>query len=56
MADAKQTELDAIKQKIIKDFLTWMMSDGQGMTEALVYAPLPKEVLQKEQQQIKELQ
>ena len=39
---------DANKGKILKDFLFWMLDKGQGMTEALSYAPLPKEVVVKE--------
>ena len=39
---------DAVKKKAIKDFLRWMLTDGQKMTEALSYAPLPKEVVAKE--------
>ena len=35
---------DANKQKIIIDFLNWMVSDGQKMTQQLTYAPLPAEV------------
>jgi phosphate transport system substrate-binding protein len=37
---------DAAKAKIIKDFLTWMISpDAQQMASQLKYAPLPKEVV-----------
>jgi phosphate transport system substrate-binding protein len=39
---------DPAKKKAITDFLTWMLKDGQTMTEALSYAPLPKEVVAKE--------
>jgi len=39
---------DANKGKIMVDFLTWMVNDGQGMVTALNYAPLPKEVVEKE--------
>ncbi len=39
---------DANKGKILKDFLFWMLDKGQTMTEALSYAPLPKEVVEKE--------
>jgi len=38
---------DAKKGKILKDFLFWMLDSGQGMVEALSYAPLPKEVVEK---------
>jgi phosphate transport system substrate-binding protein len=39
---------DPAKKKIVTDFLTWMLKDGQTMTSALSYAPLPKEVVAKE--------
>ncbi len=39
---------DAAKQKIITDFLRWMLGPGQDFTEALAYARLPKEVIAKE--------
>ena len=39
---------DATKGKILKDFLFWMLDKGQTMTQALSYAPLPKEVVTKE--------
>ncbi len=39
---------DANKGKILKDFLFWMLGPGQAMTEALSYAPLPKEVVEME--------
>jgi phosphate transport system substrate-binding protein len=39
---------DPNKGKILKDFLFWMLDQGQTMTEALSYAPLPKEVVEKE--------
>lgn len=32
------------KGVILKDFLTWMLKDGQSMTAALGYAPLPSSV------------
>ena len=38
---------DKNKGKILKDFLFWMLDQGQTMTEALTYAPLPKEVVDK---------
>ena len=40
---------DKSKLKVMKDFLQWMSTDGQKLTEQLQYAPLPKEVLVKEQ-------
>ncbi|MEP7355394.1 MAG: phosphate ABC transporter substrate-binding protein PstS [Acidobacteriota bacterium] len=39
---------DAKKKEAIKGFLQWMLKDGQGMTEALSYAQLPKEVVAQE--------
>ena len=37
---------DATKAKIVKDFLTWMISpDAQKMATELNYAPLPAEVV-----------
>jgi phosphate transport system substrate-binding protein len=35
------------KANIMKDFLKWMLDNGQSMTKALSYAPLPKEVADK---------
>ena len=39
---------DANKGKMLKDFLFWMLDQGQTMTESLSYAPLPKDVVEKE--------
>jgi phosphate transport system substrate-binding protein len=39
---------DANKKKALTDFLAWMLKDGQTMTGALTYAPLPKAVVDKE--------
>ncbi len=39
---------NAAKGKILKDFLGWMLDQGQTMVEALSYAPLPKDVVTKE--------
>jgi phosphate transport system substrate-binding protein len=47
---------DATKKKAIKDFLTWMLADGQNMTEPLAYARLPKAVVAKEQKAIAKIQ
>src|SRR5271166_4067170 len=44
---------DAAKGKILSDFLNWMVTDGQKMTAALSYAPLPDGVVQKEKEAIK---
>ena len=44
---------DPAKGKILADFLNWMVTDGQKMTNALSYAPLPEGVVQKEKEAIK---
>jgi phosphate transport system substrate-binding protein len=36
---------DPAKKKALKDFVNWMLGDGQTMVEALSYAKLPKEVV-----------
>ncbi len=46
---------DAAKGKILKDFLNWMITDGQTMTSALSYAPLPENVVAKEREAIKQV-
>ena len=48
-----QQSKDAAKGKILVDFLNWMVTDGQKMTAALSYAPLPDSVAQKEKEAIK---
>ena len=47
---------DATKKQALVDFLHWMLTDGQSMTEALSYAPLPKPVVEKEEQAIGKIQ
>jgi phosphate transport system substrate-binding protein len=47
---------DAAHGKILADFLNWMVTDGQKMTAALSYAPLPEVVVQKEKEAIKQVQ
>lgn len=46
---------DPAKGKAIVDFLHWMLTEGQSMAEPLSYAPLPKEVVTKEQQAIAQI-
>jgi phosphate transport system substrate-binding protein len=46
---------DAKKGKILSDFLSWMVNDGQKMTSALAYAPLPDNVASKVKDAIKEV-
>ncbi|MBZ5497111.1 MAG: phosphate ABC transporter substrate-binding protein PstS [Acidobacteriia bacterium] len=43
---------DKTKLKVITDFLHWMLTSGQSMTESLSYAMLPKEVVAKEMKAI----
>jgi phosphate transport system substrate-binding protein len=47
---------DPAKKKAIKDFLAWMLADGQKMTETLSYAQLPKAVVVKEVKAIDKIQ
>ena len=47
---------DAAKRDAIKGFLKWMVSDGQGYAESLSYAKLPKEVAQKVEKAINNVQ
>ena len=46
---------DANKGKILHDFLGWMVADGQQMTSALTYAPLPDNVVAKVKEAIKQV-
>jgi phosphate transport system substrate-binding protein len=46
---------DKGKQKILVDFLTWMLDQGQTMTAQLDYAPLPDELKKKEREAIKSI-
>lgn len=46
---------DPAKGKILADFLNWMSTDGQKMTQELSYAPLPESVVQKEKDVIKQV-
>jgi phosphate transport system substrate-binding protein len=47
---------DAAKGKILANFLTWMVDDGQKMTADLTYAPLPENVADKVKGAIKMVQ
>jgi phosphate transport system substrate-binding protein len=46
---------DPAKGKILADFLNWMVTDGQKMTAALSYAPLPESVSEKVKEAIKQV-
>jgi len=47
---------DTGKRDTLMGFLNWMLGDGQKMTQELFYAPLPKEVVQKELKAIGNIQ
>src|SRR5271156_4705924 len=47
---------DAAKRDAIKDFLKWMLTDGQKYNEGLSYAQLPKAVIVKETKAISQIQ
>jgi phosphate transport system substrate-binding protein len=46
---------DPKKGQIIVDFLNWMVTDGQKMTNQLSYAPLPQNVAEKVKAAIKQI-
>ena len=46
---------DPNKGKILHDFLGWMVTDGQQMTSALTYTPLPDNVAAKVKEAIKQV-
>ncbi len=46
---------DATKRDTLKDFLKWMLTDGQAYAEGLGYAPLPKEVVKQEEKAISKI-
>ena len=47
---------DGAKRQIFTDFLNWMLDHGQAMVSQLNYAPLPKDVVEKERARIKQIQ
>jgi phosphate transport system substrate-binding protein len=47
---------DTTKRDTVKDFLKWMMTDGQQYCEPLAYAKLPKEVVTKEMKALEKIQ
>jgi phosphate transport system substrate-binding protein len=47
---------DTDKRDSVKDFLKWMVSDGQQFCEGLAYAKLPKEVVAKEMKAIAKIE
>lgn len=44
---------DAIKGKTLVDFTWWAIHDGEGFAKDLLYAPLPKEIVQKVEAKLK---
>ncbi len=51
-----QSIKDANKKDVIKGFLQWMLTDGQTLTSSLSYAPLPKEVVAREEKAVGKIQ
>ncbi|MBI3669049.1 MAG: phosphate ABC transporter substrate-binding protein PstS [Acidobacteria bacterium] len=47
---------DPRKREAITGFLRWMLKDGQKYAEPLAYAPLPREVIEKEMKAIAQVQ
>jgi len=47
---------DATKREAIKEFLKWMLTEGQKYNEGLTYAQLPKDVIEKETKAISLIQ
>ena len=47
---------DPAKKQVITEFLNWMLTDGQKMTEAVAYARLPPEVIAMEKKAIEQVQ
>jgi phosphate transport system substrate-binding protein len=56
LVPSKFSSSDANKRDAIKGFLNWALTDGQGYTEALAYAKLPKPVVDKELKAINNIQ
>jgi phosphate transport system substrate-binding protein len=46
---------DPAKGKILADFLSWMVTDGQKMAAPLSYSPLPDSVAEKVKEEIKQV-
>jgi len=47
---------DKNKSKAMKDFLEWILTDGQKLAQALQYVPLPNEIVAKEHQALAKVQ
>jgi phosphate transport system substrate-binding protein len=46
---------DAAKENTVKEFIKWMLVDGQKLATGLYYAPLPKAVVDKEMKQLDQI-
>lgn len=51
-----QHQQDSVRGRIIKDFLYWMMRDGQKYCASLGYAPLPAPVIRLEEAAVRKVQ
>jgi len=47
---------DGAKGKVLKDFLNWMLNNGENEVSSLYYAPLPKALVDKEHVSVNNLQ
>lgn len=47
---------DGTKKTVLKEFLRWMLTEGQKYAEPLAYARLPREVVEKEMKAIAQIQ
>jgi phosphate transport system substrate-binding protein len=47
---------DPAKGKVLRDLLSWIVKDGQAEASGLSYAPLPRNVAEKELKTIYSLQ
>ncbi len=47
---------DPVRKKAIKNFVSWMLTEGQKMTEPLSYAPVPAAIVEREIKAIDKVQ
>lgn len=50
-----ENQKDPWKGKILKEFLTWALSDGEGFARDLGYAPLPPAVISKSMEKVNKI-
>jgi len=48
--------MDNEKKTILKEFLRWMLDEGQDFSQTMGYAPLPRSLAQMERQAVEEIQ